>query len=120
MVLDHTSQSPTSEAVGRASLIYPLPSLLYCMDFINQIRVVRTSWLKKVKKLNITPIELELSLIKPITPIKLTHHNYPLTKPIIVQKLDESKLYKVRDGNHRVQQAWDLGNTKILSIIVPS
>ena len=32
MVLDHTSQSPTSEHEVRASLIYPLPSLLYCME----------------------------------------------------------------------------------------
>ena len=90
------------------------------MNFIQTRQLTRTAFLNRVKALNITPVELDISLLDN-NPKVLSHHNYPLTKPIIVRKRKESdKLYSVRDGNHRVQQAKELGNATILAIIAPN
>ena len=90
------------------------------MNFIQTRQLTRIAFLNKVKDLNITPVELDISLLNP-RPRVLSHHNYPLTKPIIVRKRKESdELYSVRDGNHRVQQAKELGNATILAIIAPN
>ena len=90
------------------------------MNFVQTSQLTRTVFVHKVKDLNITPVELDISLLNP-RPRELSHHNYPLTKHIIVRKRKESdKLYSVRDGNHRVQQAKELGNATILAIIAPN
>ena len=90
------------------------------MNFVQTGQLTRTVFVHKVKDLNITPVELDISLLNP-RPRELSHHNYPLTEPIIVRKRKESdELYLVRDGNHRVQQAKELGNATILAIIAPN
>ena len=90
-------------------------------SFVCRRRQLRGDWYAKVESLNITPIKVNLNLIKPQKEPVLEHYNYPLDKPIIVQLKPHRDLnrYLLMDGHHRYQQAKALGHTEILSIIVP-
>ena len=81
--------------------------------------LVRRSILRKVKELNLTPVLIDVTQIKPRHTLVLDHHDYPTDEPIIIQKYPDSELYVLRDGGHRYQQAIDLGSTQILSVIAP-
>ena len=90
-------------------------------SFVVRRRMLRGDWFGKVKALNITPIKVNLDLLKPQKELILEHYNYPLDQPIIVHLKPhrDLKRYLIIDGNHRYQQAKALGHTEILTIIVP-
>ena len=81
--------------------------------------LVRRSFLRNVKELNLTPVLIDVTQIKHDSKLVLDHHDYPTDKPIVLQKYPDSELYDIRDGTHRYQQAIDLGSTQILSVIAP-
>ena len=90
------------------------------MNALHQSRTTRLAYRRKVLKLEITPVMVDVGLIKERSPKTITHHNYPLDLPILISKRpSSSEFYSIRDGRHRYQQALELGNTHILAIIGP-
>ena len=89
------------------------------MNFLEMRRLSFVAFLENVKALDLTPVELDISLLD--SRPRVLDRTYSLTDPIVVQKRPPTaELYTVRDGNTRVQQAKELGKTTILAIIAPN
>ena len=129
MVLDNTSNSHHERAEGERVLFipyHPYYTVRMLPAHIVRRRILRGDWFAKVSALNITPVKVNVNLIKSQKEkyhgkLVLEHHNYPLDEPIVVQKKPhkDPDHYRIIDGHHRYQQALDLGHTEILTIIVP-